>query len=68
MTATKPEGQRLRPVVTADTTRDELSESISHLRADRQRLPIHWVEARDAISDEIDALVATWLAFQCGSS
>lgn len=59
---------RLRPVVTATTTRDELSETIAHLRADRHRLPAHWTDRRDAISDEIDALVAQWLALQCASS
>lgn len=64
MTATKPEAARLRPVVTADTTPDELSESIAHLRADRDRLPIHWTDKRDALDDQIGELISTWLAFQ----
>jgi hypothetical protein len=64
MTTTRPERTIVRIQVTSDTTRAELAEAIGHLRASRDRLPIHWVDRRDDITDEIDALVAEWLAFQ----
>lgn len=64
MTATKPEREVVRIRVTPDTTRAELAETIAHVKARRDRLPIHWVEKRAVFDDDIDELVAEWLALQ----
>lgn len=64
MTATRPERAVVRIVVTSDTTRAELAEAIGHLRTRRDRLPIHWVEQREEVDDEVGQLITTWLALQ----
>lgn len=48
--------------VTDDSTRDEIAEAIAHLRARAKRMPAHWAERRQEIADEVDLLVAEWLA------
>ena len=43
--------------VTDTSTRAELIEAIEVLRARQRRLPAHFVDARDAIADEVEILV-----------
>lgn len=43
--------------VTDTSTRAELVEAIEVLRARQRRLPVHFVEARDDLADEVDLLV-----------
>lgn len=47
--------------VTDQSTKAELEEAIRVLRKRQARLPRHFVDARDEISDEIDLLVEQWL-------
>lgn len=48
--------------ITDRSTRVEIAESIRVLKAKHDRLPIHWLDDRREIMDEIDALVDAWLA------
>lgn len=45
------------PVITDTSTRAELEAAIVALRAKQSRLPVHYVDRRKEIADEIDALV-----------
>ena len=42
-------------------TREHIATQIAELRNKQRRMPAHWVERREQVGDEIDALVADWL-------
>lgn len=48
--------------ITDSSSKAELEEAIRVLRGRQARLPVHFTEARDDLADEIDLLVAQWLA------
>lgn len=48
-------------VITDDSTRAALAEAIVAMRAKQRRMPIHWVDRRAEVGEEIDELVAAWL-------
>ena len=43
-------------------TREHIATQIAELRNKQRRMPAHWVERREQISDQIDALITDWLA------
>lgn len=49
-------------IVTPETTRAELAEAITNLRATVQRMPAHWFERRGAIHAQINDLLDAWQA------
>ena len=48
--------------ITDRSTRTDIAASIAALKAKHDRLPIHYLDDRREIMDEIDALVDRWLA------
>lgn len=42
-------------------TRADIEERIRRKRAAQDRMPMHWVDRRAEIGDEIDDLVTRWL-------
>ena len=48
--------------ITDDADRATLEQAIIALRFKQERLPAHFVEKREAISEEIEGLVRMWLA------
>lgn len=47
-------------IVTDETTRAEIAEAITNLRATVQRMPAHWLERRGAIHGQINDLLDAW--------
>lgn len=43
--------------ITADTSRPDLEEAMSHVLASLRRLPSHWTDRRAALHAELDALL-----------
>lgn len=48
--------------VTDDADRATLAEAIVALRRKQRRMPEHWADRRAEVGDEIDELVARWVA------
>ena len=47
--------------VSAGSSRAEIAEAISALKAKHDRMPRHWVDRRQVVMDEIDGLVESWI-------
>ncbi|WP_067428320.1 hypothetical protein [Nocardioides jensenii] len=48
--------------VTDDTTKAELEEAITNIRATLARMPSHWTDRRAGLHAKIDALLVEWQA------
>ena len=47
--------------VTERSTRADIAEAIAALMRKRARLPVHYIDQRREIMDDVDALVDRWL-------
>jgi len=47
--------------VTERSTRADIAEAIAALMRKRARLPVHYIDQRREIMDEVDGLVDRWL-------
>ena len=47
--------------VTERSTRADIAEAIAALMRKRARLPVHYIDQRREIMDEVDGLVERWL-------
>ena len=47
--------------VTERSTRADIAEAIAALMRKRTRLPVHYIDQRREIMDDVDALVDRWL-------
>lgn len=46
---------------TVEPTRAQIADTIAELKVRHDRLPVHYVDARDEIMGEIESLVDDWL-------